>query len=148
MDNVRVYLTRACVECQPLRGDRGVSWANPGMADSVAMAGMKHPEYLYRNIGGSVGKDIMQCGVDLYTYPNPDEGVSGTRLVIECDILGTHCYYPLPLPPLVRNTSYEVSVYVTRMGTPDPDIPAESATASVRLCIRPWDDRPPETVTF
>lgn len=148
MENVKIYLTRACIECQPLKEDRGITWANPGMADSVALARMKHPEYLYRCIEGSVGPEPMQCGIDLYTYPNPDDGDNGTRLVIECTIQGSKCYYPLRLPPLQRNTVYEASVQITRMGTPDPDILAENTAASVNLRVLPWENRPGETVTF
>lgn len=148
MENVKVYLTRACVECQPLRDDRGITWANPGMADSVALSRMKHPEYLYRSVEGSVGLEPLQCGIDLYTYPNTDDGNNGTRLVIECEIQGNKCYYPLRLPPLQRNTVYEISVQITRMGTPDPDIPAESTAATAKLKVLPWEERQEETVTF
>lgn len=148
MENVKVYLTRACVECQPLRDDRGITWANPGLADSVALARMKHPEYLYRSIEGSIRREPLQCGIDLYTYPNPDDGDNGTRLVIECEIRGNKCYYPLRLPPLQRNTVYELSVQITRIGTPDPDIPAESTAVAANLRVLPWEGRPEETVTF
>ena len=148
MENVRLYLTRACVECQPLRDDRGITWANPGMADSVALSRMKHPEYLYRTLEGPVGQEPLDCGIDLYTYPNQDDGDNGTRLVIECEIQGNKCYYPLRLPPLQRNTVYELSVQITRMGTPDPDIPAESTAATATLRVLPWEERPEETVTF
>ena len=148
MENVKIYLTRACVECQPLRSDKALSWANPGMADSVALARMKHPEYLYRRIEGTIGPELRQTDIDLYTYPNPSDGDNGTRLVIECDINGTGCYYPLRLPPLIRNTVYELSVEITRMGTPDPDIPAETAAANINIKVRPWDTRPADTVTF
>lgn len=148
MENTKVYLTRACAECQPLRDDRGITWTNPGMADSVALSRMKHPEYLYRSIEGTIDTEPKQCDIDLYTYPNTDDGDNGTRLVIECDIQGNRCYYPLRLPPLKRNTVYEVSVQISRMGTPDPDIPAESTCAAVNLKVRPWEERPEETVTF
>lgn len=148
MENVKVYLTRACVECQPLRGDKGISWANPGMADSVALSRMKHPEYLYRRIDGTIGTEARQIGIDLYTYPNTDDGDNGTRLVIECTLQGKMCYYPLRLPPLVRNTIYEVNVHITRMGTPDSDIVAENTMADISLRVRPWETRPTDTVTF
>lgn len=148
MQNVKAYLTRACVECQPLRSDRPLSWANPGMADSVALAKMKHPEYLYRRIEGTIGPEPRQCGIDLYTYPNPEDGPNATSLVLEADIHGKRCYYPLRLPPLIRNTVYELNVEITRMGTPDPDIPAENTMARTSLKVRPWETRPPDTVTF
>ena len=148
MENVKVFLTRACVECQPLRDDRGITWANPGMVDSVALARMKHPEYLYRSIEGPIGPETRQCDIDLYTYPNPDDGDNGTRLVIECEIQGVKCYYPLRLPPLRRNTVYEASVQITRMGTPDPDILAENTSASMSMRVITWEERPTDTVTF
>lgn len=148
MQNVKAYLTRASVECQPLRSDRPLSWANPGMADSVALARMKHPEYLYRRIEGEIGPEPRECGIDLYTYPNPDGGANGTSLVLEADIQGKRCYYPLRLPPLIRNTVYELNVEITRIGTPDPDTPAENTMAKTSLTVLPWEIRPPDTVTF
>ena len=148
LENVKAYLTRACTECLPLRGDKGISWANAGMADSVAMRALKHPEYLLRSLEGAVGSSPRECNLDFYTYPNPDTGTNGTRLVLEGDIKGHRCYYPLPLPALCGGVSYELDVHITREGTTDPDIPAESAAVNFEIKVLPWEPYPEQTITF
>ena len=148
VENVKAYLTRACTECLPLRGDKGITWANPGTADSVAMASMKHPEYLFRRLEGVVDSNPRECNLDLYAYPNPNTGINGTKLVLECDIQGRKCYYPLSLPALEGGVSYDLDVHITREGTSDPDTPAESAAVSLAMSVCPWIRRVPQTISY
>lgn len=148
VENVKAYLTRACTECLPLCGDKSITWANPGMADSVAMQSMKHPEYLFRTLDGPVDSTPRECNLDFYTYPNPNTGMNGTRLVLECDLQGRRCYYPLPLSALKGGVSYELDVHITREGTTDPDTPAESAAVVCQMAVLPWEPYPEQRVTF
>ena len=147
-DDIKVYLTRACTECLPLQDDKGISWINAGGADSVTLSHLAHPEYLFREIEGSVGSAPRVLDLDFYTYPNRNTGFGETRLVIECSFNGKRCYYPLPLPPLVRNTVYEADVHITRMGSSDPDIPTEAGAVEYTFRVLPWEDAPSQTITF
>jgi len=148
VDNIKVYLTRACTECLPLQGNKGITWMNMCGADSVALSHLAHPEYLYREVRESVGSAPRELNLDLYTYPNDDCASGETRLVIECTLDGKRCYYPLPLPPLEGNVTYEADVVLTRAGTPDPDIPAQAGAAKCTIRVLPWEEAPSQTVTF
>lgn len=147
-EDIRLYLTRACTECLPLQGDKGVTWMNTCGADSVTLSQLAHPEYLFTELEGSVGKVPVECDIDFYTYPNGNIGIGETRFVVECTVSGRKTYYPLPLPPLKRSTTYELDVLITRMGTDDPDTPAAAGTAEVALRVLPWEYASSQTVTF
>lgn len=69
-----------------------------------------------------------------YCYPNPASAddrsgnwsVRRTRLVIEAEIGGHTCYYPITLPPMRRNRTYLVEEAVIRnmgAGDPEKDVP-------------------------
>lgn len=147
-NNIKVYLTRACTECLPLQGDKGISWMNASGADSVTLSRLSHPEYLFREIGESVGREPRVLDLDFYAYPNPNRGFGETRLVIECVIQGRRYYYPLSLPPLERSISYELDVCITRLGSDDPDTPVKTGWAEVSLRVLPWEYASEQTVTF
>ena len=73
-----------------------------------------------------------------YGYPN-DNSVKQTRIVIET-MLGTKkYYYPINLPEMDSNKSYEIDeVVITRPGSDDPDVPVSFADASFSINVLDW----------
>ncbi len=90
--------------------------------------------------------------IRLYCYPNPtasdrfspDHSFSPryTRLVIAASIDDKEYYYPIPLPGLERNTTYDVSVTVYHAGSDDPEEPASPAYVGVYITARDWYSGP------
>ena len=81
-----------------------------------------------------------------YCYPNPTETDSSdetwsarrTRLVLEATLDGEVMYYPVTLPVIEPNSSYEVTVRITRRGSPSPDIPVTGIAAEFSVDVQSW----------
>lgn len=84
-----------------------------------------------------------------YCYPNPTETDSSdetwsarrTRLVLEATLDGEVMYYPVTLPVIEPNSSYEVTVRITRRGSPSPDIPVTGIAAEFSVDVQSWITR-------
>ena len=73
-----------------------------------------------------------------YVYPH-DATVKTTRLVIETTLGNRKYYYPINMPALERNKSYEIElVKVTRPGSDDPDVPVSFADATFEVNVIDW----------
>ena len=73
-----------------------------------------------------------------YVYPH-DASVKTTRLVIETTLGTKKYYYPINMPALERNKSYEVDlVKITRPGSDDPDVPVSFADATFEVNVIDW----------
>ena len=73
-----------------------------------------------------------------YAYPN-DLATNTTRLVIETTLGETKYYYPINLPEMAANKSYEIEeVKITRPGSDDPDVPVSFADASFSINVIDW----------
>jgi hypothetical protein len=73
-----------------------------------------------------------------YGYPN-DLAVNTTRLVIETTLGSTKYYYPINLPQMDSNKSYEIEeVKITRPGSDDPDEPVSFEDASFSINVIDW----------
>ena len=73
-----------------------------------------------------------------YGYPN-DLSVNTTRLVIEATLGTSKYYYPINLPAMESNKSYEIEeVTITRPGSDDPDVPVSFADASFSINVIDW----------
>ena len=63
-----------------------------------------------------------------------------TRLVIETVIRNVTYYYPIDLPQIAANHTYDVSeVIITRLGSTDPDKHVEVGTVSVTIKVKDWE---------
>ena len=152
--NNKLYVLNAGWECLPV-GDTGggpVSWMNQGRLDSAAVFRLPRPEMLLQEGCGAIGKARVSPDRTFYCYANPATedglGASVTRMVLEGSIGGITCYYPISLPGMTPGTCYELDLTLTKMGSPDPDIPVESGTVIVEAGSVPWESREPETLTF
>lgn len=83
-----------------------------------------------------------------YCYPNPipdDTSLNNaqprfTRLVVEVDMNGTSYYYPVSIPGIESNRTYEITeLTLTRLGSASPDEPVSSLAASFTLKVLDWD---------
>ncbi len=84
-----------------------------------------------------------------YCYPNgtqedtasPEWSPRYTRLVLETEILGKTFYYPVSIPDIKANHTYDLEdVRITRLGSTSPDIPVETGSVSVTVHVKPWDE--------
>ena len=158
LENVKVYLTNVCAESQLLPSGResGGAWLNLGGLDSSATASMPRPGLLMARLP-DIGDVTVFPGVSLYCYPNHPEketfGTPYTKLVVEGTIKGQKCYYPIPVNQpgfgyiggergVLRNYRHAIHLTITRMGTSDPDIPAESGSVRISNDIMQWEENP------
>lgn len=91
-----------------------------------------------------------------YCYPNTTKSDSSgknwseryTRLVVEATLDGEVMYYPVSLPEVLPNSAYEISLKVTRHGSPDPDVPVSGVAAEFTIDVQDWiqRDRIEETI--
>ena len=144
--NTQTFLSFAGSEYMPLGEEEGkepVSWMNPGYLDTAAVRALPDPEMLWQKGLGEVGRKRIYPNRTFYCYPG-----NRTHLVLEGHIGETVCYYPIPLPPLTPDTCLDLDITLKRMGSPSPDIPAESGAVVVELTKRPWEEREPYTEIF
>lgn len=72
-----------------------------------------------------------------YVYPN--KSATKTRLVVEVSLGGNKYYYPITMPDIESNKSYEVSKLVlTRPGSNNPDVPVSFEDATFSINIVDW----------
>lgn len=95
--------------------------------------------------------------MNFYCYPNPVSSDSSskdwsprfTRLVVEAVIAGETWYYPINLPLIKSNCSYEIpSLTITRLGSTDPDTPIEVGSALFSIEVKDWTIVPKTEVTI
>ena len=73
-----------------------------------------------------------------YAYPN-NLASNTTRLVIETTLGETKYYYPINLPEMAANKSYEIEeVKITRPGSDNPDEPVSFADATFSINVIDW----------
>ena len=73
-----------------------------------------------------------------YTMPN-DNKVKKTKLVIEAKLAGTTYYYPVELPALAANKSYEFTgITIKRPGSDAPDTPVSSSSIRFSVSVVDW----------
>ena len=143
--NNKLFLSYAGTECFPVgTGDRlPVSWVNAGPLDSMDCARFPHPDMLMQEGLGTLSEKKKTPDRRFYCYPHPD-----TRLVLGGTVGDRPCYYPIPLPGLEPGKSYTLDIAIHRMGSPDPDIPAESGAMDLQISAAPWYPGEQQTVKF
>lgn len=101
--------------------------------------------------------DEYETDMTFYCCPNPTLTDSSseawcprfTRLVVEATIAGKTWYYPISVPALRSNHSYEIpSLTITRLGSTDPDVPVEVGTAGFNVVVNEWVVVPGTQVTI
>lgn len=75
-----------------------------------------------------------------YIYPNdPAVSHTTTRIVIETTLGGEKCYYPIDLPALAGNQSYEISkIKLTSPGGDNPNTPVTNENITFNFTVVDW----------
>ena len=64
-----------------------------------------------------------------------------TKLVIELSVDGKICYYPIGIPNLERNTTYEIyDVVLKRIGSDDPNTYVTKAVTDIQATVLDWTE--------
>lgn len=141
-----IYLLNAQSSSKYFGGLPSLTWANLHTFNSATM-----PNLLYSGVMDTAlnyGTPYESANY-FYCYPNPtaddsSEAGSGarfTRLVVELDVNGKSYYYPVSIPSIERNKSYEITeLTITRLGSGSPDDPVSSLNATFTLKVADWDE--------
>lgn len=120
-----------------------INWYNRLGAHSDAfLDAILHRNGLNRNI--LQGETYAPSDIFFYTYRNPSPSI--TRLVLKTSLAGlsTPFYYVVDMPPLVPNLVYDVSLTLTRPGSPDPDNPEGEGVVNLNvspsISVADWDE--------
>lgn len=116
-------------------------WINAGWYDGTL------PELTHDNTEANiVNGDYRPMNCRYYAYPNDSEDSTEedwcprrTRLVLKTTLGGKVYYYPITLPELEPNKSYEIeNLTITRPGSDDPDEPVTFQEATFDINVLPW----------
>ncbi len=116
-------------------------WINAGCYDGSL------PELTYDDSKANiVNGDYWPLNYRYYAYPNDSEDSTDeswcprrTRLVLKTTLGGKVYYYPITLPELEPNKSYEIeNLTITRPGSDDPDEPVTFQEATFDINVLPW----------
>ena len=159
LENVKVYLTNVAGACRMIPDSTDSAPGiilNSGRLSESDLKSLAIPEMLYHELQGPAGTAVRRPGMEFFCYPSeadrPGLGTPPTRLVVEGQIDGKTYYYPVEVnrsalgrtpPGISRNNRYEVSMYITRKGSDNPDTSIEPGTARVILEIEDWTSKPP-----
>ena len=117
------------------------SWHNARRYDGTL------PEITYDDSdAGIVNDNYCPLNYRYYAYPNDSEDSTEdewcprrTRLVLKTTLGGKVYYYPITLPELEPNKSYEIeNLTITRPGSDNPDIPVTFQDATFEINVLPW----------
>ena len=117
-----------------LSGSTSISkWYNSGKSSEL-------PTLLFDSVNADIANNASyQTPHYFYVMPN-DNTSKTTKLVIEASLGTETFYYPLELPAIERNKSYEFqNVKVLRPGSDNPDTPVESSDISFSVNVADWD---------
>ena len=118
-----------------LNGSSSISkWYNSGKTTTDL------PSLLHDTVNTDIANNTSyQTPHYFYVMPN-DNSTKTTKLVIEVSLGSESFFYPLELPAIERNKSYEFqNVKVLRPGSDDPDIPVNSSEISFTVSVKDWD---------
>ena len=74
-----------------------------------------------------------------YFYSMPNKVAQKTKLVVEAQLGDKTFYYPIALPALESNKSYEIAnILVKRPGADTPDAPVTSDAITFSVSVNDW----------
>lgn len=141
---VNMFLVNVAGDCTYGGGSSPSIWYNK-LADHNEL-----PEIIKDNVNAVVTASKPHTATHtFYAYPNPTQNDSDsetwspryTRLVIETKLGDETFYYPISLPGIESNKSYNISeIKITRPGSTSPDVPVSYLDCSFTVTVEPWDD--------
>ncbi len=167
LTNVKIYLTNVNASCTVMKEEdfRPEMLVNQGRLDLLSLRDFKVADMLYREIPSEFTPNVTYLDLDLYCYPNDAEEETYaspfTRLVIEGEIGGITCYYPITVnreengvcfgtdgSGIGRNCLYEFDISLSRFGTSDPDIPVNKGDVTVNCRVLPFTEKDGQTIVY
>ncbi len=167
LTNVKIYLTNVNASCALMKEEdfKPEMLVNQGRLDLMSLRGFKAEEMLYKEVSSDITPSVTYLDMDLYCYPNnaEEETYSSpfTRLVIEGEIGGITCYYPITVnraengvcfgtdgSGIGRNCLYEFDISLSRFGTSDPDIPVNKEDVLVNCRVLPFTEKDAQTIIY
>lgn len=146
LENVSIYLTNVSASA-PLMHSEGFAatdFLNSGRLSDSDIASMHYPAMLRHTLPHPLGPEGMVGPLEFFCYPNETAlempGMAFTKLVVQGDIQGKTCYYPISINQqgygyscgphgISRNVHYSVNLHLTRMGSDDPETPVDCIDA-------------------
>lgn len=138
-----VYLVNVAGDKKYLVNDPAETWINKGVNEKGSLV------YVYDTLNDTK-LSYLSSYTDkhyFYCYPNHTEQDGSdtgewspryTRLVVEATLGGEKCYYPVSLPKVEQNTTYDISIKVTRPGSDSPDKPVSTYAAEFTVEVNEW----------
>lgn len=141
-----VYLINVVGEKTYLTQNTPTLWYNKMKLD---LTQDQAPDFTYEQFTTSVKvpySATYSAGMYFYCYPNSTATDSSgdtwserfTRLVVEATLDGETVYYPVSLTKVEQNTVYEISLKVTRPGSPSADVPVTGHVAEITVEVQDW----------
>ena len=136
-----VYLINVAGDTNYGLTDEPEAWHNSKGYDGT------FPELTHDNSEANiVNGDYWPMNCRYYAYPNDSEDSTEedwcprrTRLVLKTTLGGKVYYYPVTLPELEPNKSYEIeNLTITRPGSDNPDKPVTFQEATFDINVLPW----------
>lgn len=136
-----VYLLNVAEDTNYGLTDAPEHWINAGWYDGSL------PELTHDNTEANIiNRDYWPMNCRYYAYPNDSEDSTEedwcprrTRLVLKTTLGGKVYYYPVTLPELEPNKSYEIeNLTITRPGSDNPDKPVTFQEATFDINVLPW----------
>ncbi len=165
--DVRIYLTNVNASCAIMKEEnfRPEMLVNQGWLDLLSIRDFNVAEMLYKDIPFDFTSSVTYLDMDFYCYPNDTEEETYaspfTRLVIEGQIGGITCYYPITInreengvcfgtdgSGIGRNCLYEFDITLCRFGTSDPDIPVNKEDVMVNCRVLPFTEKDEQTIIY
>lgn len=132
-----IYLVNAAGDLNYGRTDAPSKWYN------IAKNKNEQAALLVDTPAAAVAnKESHATAHHFYAYPNlnsADDEIADTRLVVETTLDGRKYYYPINMPKMDSNKSYEISeLRITRPGSDDPDKPIEIVDQDFKITVNDW----------
>lgn len=137
-----IYLTNVAGDTNYGGMDSPTIWYNKMMYNNEMEA------FTHRDIGRTItGQGNIIVNYKLYCYPNRSSDSSAkewsprrTRLVIKATLGDRIYYYPITMPVLESNKSYEIEeIVITRPGSDNPDVPVSFDDYSIQVKVVNWN---------
>ncbi len=142
----RIYLVNVAGNKEYDGTAEATVWYNKGKCDDQGEALSLISTGAMQNSDLKYGANY-QTAHYFYCYPNssaddsdPSVNQSPTRLVVELSIDGVVYYYPVTIPGIKSNHSYNISLNIKRLGSLSPNIPIRISEASFTIKVNDWTE--------
>lgn len=131
--------------------DRNDLWYDGNSVKADDAAGKLIVAGVDKDVANGYGYTFPDGGLVLYAFANPSKEASSasqtdnvTKLVVEAVVDGMTYYYPVGIPSIENNKSYEIDrIFITRTGSDGPNKYLTEKAFGVRMQVSPWSGAVP-----